>query len=186
MDEQHLESDPVCAAFPDDMLRIVEIYSGLPYDLKQKFMQVAEVFLRAKNSRNLYSGFPTLFIYNNKQKSVLSLVFETCVCICLFACFYIRCCLQIQNLHPGGPKYAPSQDTIGCGGNGYYLHMMSSTQFNKAYLITGTRDPNLPSLSNAKSSEPIMRDTGPRAQDDLKERRNRIHSPCRELRWNFQ
>ena len=44
MDEQHLESDPVCAAFPDDMLRIVEIYSGLPYDLKQKFMKAAEVF----------------------------------------------------------------------------------------------------------------------------------------------
>ena len=44
MDEPYLESDPVCAAFPDDMRRIMEIYSGLPYDLKQKFMKVAEVF----------------------------------------------------------------------------------------------------------------------------------------------
>jgi hypothetical protein len=44
MDEQLLESYPVCAAFPDDMRRIMEIYSGLPYYLKQKFMKAAEVF----------------------------------------------------------------------------------------------------------------------------------------------
>jgi hypothetical protein len=44
MYEQHLESNRVCADFPDDMRRIMEIYSGLPYDLKQKFMKAAEIF----------------------------------------------------------------------------------------------------------------------------------------------
>jgi len=44
MHEQHLETDPVCATFLVDMRRIMEIHSGLPYDLKQRVMKVAEVF----------------------------------------------------------------------------------------------------------------------------------------------
>jgi len=44
MDEQHVESDPVCAAFPDDMRRVMEIYSNLPGDRRKMFLQIAEVF----------------------------------------------------------------------------------------------------------------------------------------------
>jgi len=44
MDEQHVESDPVCAAFPDNMRRVMEIYSNLPGDRRKMFLQIAEVF----------------------------------------------------------------------------------------------------------------------------------------------
>jgi len=43
MDEQHVESDPVCAAFPEDMRRVMEIYSNLSAEQKDKFMKIAEV-----------------------------------------------------------------------------------------------------------------------------------------------
>ena len=44
MDEQHVESDPLCAAFPDDMRRLMEIYSNLESDKRQLFLKIAEVF----------------------------------------------------------------------------------------------------------------------------------------------
>ncbi|VAW99113.1 hypothetical protein MNBD_GAMMA22-1434 [hydrothermal vent metagenome] len=45
LDEQHVESDPVCAAFPDDMRRIMEIYSNLSLDKRNMLLQISEVFL---------------------------------------------------------------------------------------------------------------------------------------------
>lgn len=44
MDEQHVESDPVCAAFPEDMRRIMEIYSNLSAEQKDKFLKIAEIY----------------------------------------------------------------------------------------------------------------------------------------------
>ena len=44
LDEQHVESDPVCAAFPDDMRRVMEIYSGLSAEDRERFLRIAEVF----------------------------------------------------------------------------------------------------------------------------------------------
>jgi transcriptional regulator with XRE-family HTH domain len=44
MDEQHIESDPVCSAFPDDMRRVMEIYSNLPADQRQLLLRIAETF----------------------------------------------------------------------------------------------------------------------------------------------
>ncbi len=48
MDEQHVESDPVCAAFPEDMRRIMEIYSGLQPDKRGFFMKMAEIFVTSE------------------------------------------------------------------------------------------------------------------------------------------
>lgn len=44
LDEQHVESDPVCAAFPDDMRQIMEIYSNLSDENRRKLLQIAEIF----------------------------------------------------------------------------------------------------------------------------------------------
>lgn len=44
LDEQHVESDPVCAAFPDDMRRVMEIFSNLSGDKRTMFLQMAEIF----------------------------------------------------------------------------------------------------------------------------------------------
>ena len=44
MDEQHVESDPLCATFPDDMRRIMEIYSGLDSEKRKIFARMAEAF----------------------------------------------------------------------------------------------------------------------------------------------
>lgn len=44
MDEQHVESDPVCSAFPDDMRHVMQIYSNLPSDKRKMFLQIAEIF----------------------------------------------------------------------------------------------------------------------------------------------
>ena len=44
LDEQHVESDPVCAAFPDDMRQIMEIFSNLSNDKRKTLLQIAEVF----------------------------------------------------------------------------------------------------------------------------------------------
>lgn len=44
MDEQHVESDPLCIAFPDDMRRIMEIYSSLEENNRSKLLEIAEVF----------------------------------------------------------------------------------------------------------------------------------------------
>jgi len=44
LDQQHVESDPVCAAFPDDMREIMQIYSNLGSDQRQTLLQIARVF----------------------------------------------------------------------------------------------------------------------------------------------
>lgn len=44
MDEQHVESDPVCAAFPEDMREIMTIYSNLEQADRQKLLHIARVF----------------------------------------------------------------------------------------------------------------------------------------------
>lgn len=43
MDEQHVESDPLCAAFPDDMRRLMEIYSNLDTEKRNLILKMAEV-----------------------------------------------------------------------------------------------------------------------------------------------
>jgi len=47
LDEQHVESDPVCAAFPEDMRQVMEIYSGLSDEKRKLFLQIAEVFIQS-------------------------------------------------------------------------------------------------------------------------------------------
>ena len=44
MDEQHVETDPVCASFPEDMRRLMMIYSELPEKEKQRLLRVIEAF----------------------------------------------------------------------------------------------------------------------------------------------
>lgn len=44
MDEQHVESDPLCAAFPEEMQRLMEIYSNLDSEKRALFLKMAEVF----------------------------------------------------------------------------------------------------------------------------------------------
>ena len=46
LDEQHVESDPVCAAFPEDMRHIMEIFSSLTNEKKLLFLNVAEAFIK--------------------------------------------------------------------------------------------------------------------------------------------
>jgi hypothetical protein len=45
MDEQHVESDPVCAAFPDDMRQVMQIYSNLCKDKRAMFIKMANIFV---------------------------------------------------------------------------------------------------------------------------------------------
>lgn len=45
LDEQHVESDPVCAAFPQDMRHVMEIFSGLTNEKRKMFTKMAEVFI---------------------------------------------------------------------------------------------------------------------------------------------
>lgn len=47
LDEQHVESDPVCAAFPEDMRQVMEIYSNLSEDKRQLFLRIAEAMNHA-------------------------------------------------------------------------------------------------------------------------------------------
>ena len=42
MDEQHIELDPICASFPDDMQRIMEIYSNLEPSQRVLLLKIAE------------------------------------------------------------------------------------------------------------------------------------------------
>ncbi|MGD8567231.1 MAG: helix-turn-helix transcriptional regulator [Gammaproteobacteria bacterium] len=44
MDEQHVESDPVCAAFPEDMREVMEIYSNLEPEERDRFLRIARAF----------------------------------------------------------------------------------------------------------------------------------------------
>lgn len=44
MDEQHIESDPVCSAFPEDMRQVMQIYSNLPTEQRRLLLRIAETF----------------------------------------------------------------------------------------------------------------------------------------------
>lgn len=44
MDEQHVESDPLCAAFPEDMRLLMEIFSNLDAEKRQLFIKIAKAF----------------------------------------------------------------------------------------------------------------------------------------------
>ncbi|MGI9291330.1 MAG: helix-turn-helix domain-containing protein [Gammaproteobacteria bacterium] len=44
MDEQHVETDPVCASFPEDMRRLMMIYSGLPTIERKRLLRLAATF----------------------------------------------------------------------------------------------------------------------------------------------
>ena len=44
LDEQHVESDPVCAAFPEDMREVMEIFSGLDNEKREMFSKMARIF----------------------------------------------------------------------------------------------------------------------------------------------
>ncbi len=44
MDEQHVEVDPVCGAFPESMRRVMEIFSNLHDDKRWMFLKMAEIF----------------------------------------------------------------------------------------------------------------------------------------------
>jgi len=44
MDEQHVETDPVCASFPEDMRQLMMIYSELPAQERQRLLRVVEAF----------------------------------------------------------------------------------------------------------------------------------------------
>lgn len=47
LDEQHVESDPVCAAFPEDMRQVMEIFSSLSDEKRRMFLEIAQVFVRS-------------------------------------------------------------------------------------------------------------------------------------------
>jgi len=42
MDEQHVETDPVCASFPEEMRRLMMIYSELPAKERRRLLRVIE------------------------------------------------------------------------------------------------------------------------------------------------
>jgi hypothetical protein len=44
LDEQHVESDPVCAAFPEDMREVMAIFSGLGDEKRDMFLKMAKIF----------------------------------------------------------------------------------------------------------------------------------------------
>jgi transcriptional regulator with XRE-family HTH domain len=46
MDEQHVETDPVCASFPEDMRRLMMIYSELPINERQRLLRIIEAFIK--------------------------------------------------------------------------------------------------------------------------------------------
>ena len=46
MDEQHVETDPVCASFPEDMRRLMMIYSELPINERQRLLRMIEAYIK--------------------------------------------------------------------------------------------------------------------------------------------
>ncbi|MFV2059801.1 MAG: helix-turn-helix domain-containing protein [Gammaproteobacteria bacterium] len=48
MDEQHVESDPLCAAFPDDMRHIMEIFSNLSLGKRKMLLDIANIIYETK------------------------------------------------------------------------------------------------------------------------------------------
>ncbi len=49
LDQQHVESDPVCAAFPDDMRRIMEIFSNLSVTKRKTLLKISEIINTEKD-----------------------------------------------------------------------------------------------------------------------------------------
>ncbi len=47
MDEQHIENDPLCASFPDDMRELMMLYSSQPRALRDKMLAVMRVLAEA-------------------------------------------------------------------------------------------------------------------------------------------
>lgn len=45
MDEQHVETDPVCTSFPEEMRRLMMIYSELPALERRRLLRLVEVFI---------------------------------------------------------------------------------------------------------------------------------------------
>lgn len=44
IDQQHIETDPICAAFPEDMQRLMSIFSELPEIDRNRLLKIAELF----------------------------------------------------------------------------------------------------------------------------------------------
>ncbi len=44
MDEQHVESDPLCMNFPEDLRELMSIYSELNVEDRKKLLEIAKVF----------------------------------------------------------------------------------------------------------------------------------------------
>jgi len=44
IDAQHIETDPICASFPEDMQRLMMIFSELPETDQKRLIKLAEVF----------------------------------------------------------------------------------------------------------------------------------------------
>lgn len=44
IDSQHIETDPICASFPEDMQRLMMIFSELPETDRNRLLKVAEIF----------------------------------------------------------------------------------------------------------------------------------------------
>jgi transcriptional regulator with XRE-family HTH domain len=44
MDEQHVESDPLCMNFPEDLRELMSIYSELNIDDRKRLLEIAKVF----------------------------------------------------------------------------------------------------------------------------------------------
>ncbi len=49
MDEQHVETDPVCASFPEDMRRLMKIYSELAQKERRQLLRIAEIISDTHN-----------------------------------------------------------------------------------------------------------------------------------------
>jgi len=45
MDEQHIETDPVCTSLPDDMRRLMMIYSELPVAVRRRLPRIVDVLV---------------------------------------------------------------------------------------------------------------------------------------------
>ena len=45
MDEQHVDTDPVCASFPEDMRQLMMIYSELPAPERRRLLRIVEALV---------------------------------------------------------------------------------------------------------------------------------------------
>ncbi len=44
LDEQHIESDPICQSFPDDLRELMSIYSEIGNEEQEKLLKIARIF----------------------------------------------------------------------------------------------------------------------------------------------